>query len=66
VCLLGIDSGFTPMPLRHGIWQRLAGDLRPRHLAEMTRTIGLDELPGAFGTFIDGQVRGRTVVKCAS
>jgi putative YhdH/YhfP family quinone oxidoreductase len=63
VCLLGIDSGFTPMPLRREVWRRLATDLRPRHLVQMTRTIAFDELPGAFAAFIDGNVRGRTVVK---
>jgi alcohol dehydrogenase len=65
VRLLGIDSGYTAMPLRRTIWARLAGDLRPRHLAEMTRTIRLDELPGAFDAFISGGVRGRTVVELA-
>lgn len=65
VRLLGIDSGYTAMPLRRTIWARLAGDLRPRHLVEMTRTIRLDELPGAFDAFISGGVRGRTVVELA-
>ena len=63
VCLLGIDSGYTPMPLRREVWRRLATDLRPSHLGEMTRTIAFADLPGAFGAFLDGQVRGRTVVK---
>ena len=63
VCLLGIDSGYTPMPVRSGVWQRLATDLRPRHLTEMTRTIEFADLPGAFGAYLEGQVRGRTVVK---
>ena len=63
VCLLGIDSGFTPMPLRREVWHRLATDLRPQHLAQMTRIIAFDELPGAFAAFIEGKVRGRTVVK---
>ncbi|MFM9968106.1 MAG: oxidoreductase, partial [Burkholderiales bacterium] len=62
VCLLGIDSGFTPMPLRSEVWRRLATDLRPRHLQALTRTISFDDLLQAFGAFIDGQVRGRTVV----
>jgi alcohol dehydrogenase len=37
--------------------------LKPRHLAEVTRTIGFDELPGAFDAYIAGQVKGRTVVR---
>ncbi len=63
VCLLGIDSGYTPMPLRREVWRRLATDLRPRHLQEMTRTIAFADLPGAFGAYLEGQVRGRTVVR---
>jgi putative YhdH/YhfP family quinone oxidoreductase len=64
--LLGIDSGFTPMPLRQEVWRRLAGDMRPRHLAQMTRTVPFDELPGVFDGFLKAQVRGRTVVDMAA
>ena len=63
VCLLGIDSGYTPMPLRAEVWKRLASDLRPRHLAAMTKTVEFADLPGAFAAFMEGQVRGRTVVR---
>lgn len=65
VRLLGVDSGYTPMALRRTIWERLGGDLRPRHLAEVTRVITLQELPGAFDAFIAAGARGRTVVKVA-
>jgi acrylyl-CoA reductase (NADPH) len=63
VSLLGIDSGYVGFPLRGQVWERLAGDLRPRHLASMTRVIGFDDLPAAFDAYIAGQVRGRTVVR---
>lgn len=62
VCLLGIDSGYIGEPYRHGVWQRLAGDLRPRHLAAMTRTIGFADLPAVFDDFIKGRAQGRIVV----
>lgn len=62
VSLLGIDSGYVGEPYRSRIWQRLATDMRPRHLLEMTRTISLDELPGAFAGFLQGQSHGRVVV----
>ena len=64
-CLLGIDSGYTAMPLRRRVWERLATDMRPAHLAEMTRTIGFDDLPGVFGEFIQGRAHGRVVVSIA-
>ena len=63
VRLIGVDSGFTPMPLRRKIWGRLASDLKPRHLDEIACTIKLDELPGYFDKMLKGQVRGRAVVR---
>lgn len=64
-CLLGIDSGYIGEPYRRGVWQRLATDLKPRHLASMTRHIAFDDLPGAFETFIQGKAHGRVVVDIA-
>jgi acrylyl-CoA reductase (NADPH) len=64
-CLLGIDSGYIGEPYRSGVWQRLANDLRPRHLIEMTRTIGFDDLPDVFDDFLKGRARGRIVVEIA-
>ena len=66
VSLLGIDSGTTPMPLRRDVWRRLAGDLRPAHLKDMTRTIPFDDLPKAFDAFIKGAAKGRLVVDMAA
>lgn len=63
--LLGIDSGYTAMPLRRKVWERLAGDMRPAHLAGMTRTVKLSDLPPVFDEFIKGQAHGRVVVDCA-
>jgi len=63
VCLLGINSVDTPRDLRLAVWQRLGGDLAPRHLDRIaSRTIGFDELPGEFERFIAGEVTGRVVV----
>jgi alcohol dehydrogenase len=63
VSLLGIDSGYMGEPTRSRVWQRLAGDLKPRRLAGVTRTIDFDQLPGAFDDYIKGRVKGRTVVR---
>ena len=65
-CLLGIDSGYIGEPYRSGVWQRLAGDLKPRHLAAMTRTIAFADLPQVFDDFIQGRAHGRVVVDIAA
>jgi acrylyl-CoA reductase (NADPH) len=66
VNLLGVDSGYTAMALRRRVWSRLATDMRPRHLAELARTIAFDELPGVFDEFIAGRAHGRVVVSINS
>ncbi|MCB1914742.1 MAG: oxidoreductase [Rhodocyclaceae bacterium] len=63
VSLLGVDSGYIGFPIREQVWQRMAGDLRPRHLASMARVIDFEDLPSAFDAFIRGEARGRTVVR---
>jgi len=63
VSLLGIDSGYMGFPLRQQVWDRLAGDLHPRHLGAVTQLIDFDALPAAFDDFIAGRIRGRTVVR---
>ena len=64
VALLGINSSATRREWRLAVWQRIATDLRPRHLARIvTRSIDLDELPGAFPAYLEGRVTGRTVVR---
>jgi acrylyl-CoA reductase (NADPH) len=63
VSLLGIDSGYMGFPTRQRVWDRLATDLKPRHLARVSRTIGMEDLPAAFDDFIGGRVKGRTVVE---
>lgn len=63
VSLLGVDSGYMGFPTRQRVWDRLATDLKPAHLAAVTRTIDFDALPGAFDDFIAGRVKGRTVVR---
>jgi acrylyl-CoA reductase (NADPH) len=61
-CLLGIDSGYIGEPYRSGVWRRLTLDMRPRHLAALTRTIPFAELPSVFDDFINARAKGRVVV----
>jgi NADPH2:quinone reductase len=64
VSLLGIDSVACPMDQRRALWQRLASDLKPRHLETgIARTVSLADLPGVFQGFLDGTVTGRIVVQ---
>ena len=66
VSILGISSAGCPTALRHALWQRLAADLRPRHLDKIAaRTVALEDLPAVFDAMLQGQARGRTVVKIA-
>jgi NADPH2:quinone reductase len=66
VSLLGINSVYTPRPLRLQVWQRLATDLKPRHLDSIvTSTIPFEQLPGAFDAYLRAGVTGRTVVRIA-
>ena len=63
VCLLGIDSVMCPIELRKVAWSRLASDLDPGKLIEITHEIGLGEVVAAGAKILAGQVRGRIVVK---
>ncbi|MGQ0585703.1 MAG: oxidoreductase [Gammaproteobacteria bacterium] len=64
VSLLGIHSVECPRAWREEIWQKLAGEWKPRHLAHIVnRTVSLDELPEACNDLIAGTVTGRILVK---
>jgi putative YhdH/YhfP family quinone oxidoreductase len=63
VSLVGIDSVNAVMDVRKQVWQRLATDLKPRHLDAMGSTVEFAELPGVFDRVLKSQVKGRTVVK---
>jgi NADPH2:quinone reductase len=64
VKLLGVSSANTPIDARRALWQRLAGELAPRHLERIvTGSVTLEQLPAVMPDFIAGSVRGRTVVR---
>ncbi len=66
VSLLGVDSVNCAMAQRAEVWRRLATDMKPPHLAALTRVIGFDELPNVFDDFLKARVRGRIVVNIAA
>jgi acrylyl-CoA reductase (NADPH) len=63
VSLLGIDSVMCPLPLRQEAWRRLETDLDRSRIAAMTSEIGLQDVVAAGRRIVEGQVRGRIVVK---
>jgi acrylyl-CoA reductase (NADPH) len=66
VSLLGIDSVNCPHALRNELWQRLATDMRPKHLEDIVeQTVDLAALPQVFKRMLGGETRGRTVVRIA-
>jgi acrylyl-CoA reductase (NADPH) len=63
VTLIGIDSVMCPMDLRQQAWRRLESELDRGKIAAMTSEIGLANVVDAGARIINGQVRGRIVVK---
>ncbi|MGE8211637.1 MAG: YhdH/YhfP family quinone oxidoreductase [Stenotrophomonas rhizophila] len=64
VSLLGVSSAAAPRALREQVWEKLAGDWKPRHLdAICTREVGLDGLADVFEAMLAGGALGRTVVR---
>lgn len=60
--LIGLRAN-SPMPLRRTVWDRIAGDLRPRHLERIAHEIRLEELPDTFSRLLKGEAKGRAVVR---
>lgn len=63
VSLIGIDSVMCPMELRQQAWRRLETELDRGKIEAMTSEIALANVIGAGARIVDGQVRGRIVVK---
>src|SRR5271154_5505216 len=63
VSLLGIDSVMCPLPLRQEAWPRLENQPDGSKIAAMTSEIGLADVISAGQRIVEGQVRGRIVVK---
>ncbi|MCK7592578.1 YhdH/YhfP family quinone oxidoreductase [Pseudomarimonas salicorniae] len=64
VSLLGIASAGTARNIREAVWEKLAGDWKPAHLARIkTREVDLDGLQDVFGTMLAGDSFGRSLVR---
>jgi acrylyl-CoA reductase (NADPH) len=63
VTLYGIDSVMASIEKRERAWGRLARDLDREQLEKMIIEIPFEELPAAAEKILQGEVRGRAVVK---
>ncbi|HZV39510.1 MAG TPA: YhdH/YhfP family quinone oxidoreductase [Pseudoxanthomonas sp.] len=64
VSLLGVASAGTARDVREAVWEKLAGEWKPRHLDTIcTREATLEELPQVFDTMLAGGSLGRTLVR---
>ena len=63
VTLYGIDSVMAPMALRERAWELIVKHLPLDLLHSLTEEVGFDELPDLGKKILEGQVRGRLVVK---
>src|SRR5205823_1105212 len=63
VNLLGIDSVMQPLPERESAWRRIAETLPADVFAGITQVAPLEELPQLTEKILNGQVRGRVVIK---
>jgi len=61
VRLIGVNSDNEPA-VRERVWQRLATDLRPKHLASIRHIEPFERLPAVVEDLIAGRNRGRAVI----
>lgn len=62
VTLAGIDSVLLRIDARRDVWRQLAGELKPRHLGEITKDVSVLDAPHTLRTIVGGGVTGRTRV----
>ncbi len=62
IALIGINSAFTPMPLRLDVWKHLATDWKLQSLESLVTEVSLDGINGYIDRILKGQIRGRILV----
>jgi putative YhdH/YhfP family quinone oxidoreductase len=65
VSLLGIDSVQLPIAPRRALWERLGGDLKPRHLDDVTHEVDVRDVVAVIDQVRAGKYSGRAVVRVA-
>jgi NADPH:quinone reductase and related Zn-dependent oxidoreductases len=62
VTLVGVNSVYEPFARRKLAWDRMATDLDPDKLEQMTQVVSLEESIDVADQILQGKVRGRVVV----
>jgi acrylyl-CoA reductase (NADPH) len=62
VTLVGVNSVYESFARRKLAWDRMATDLDPEKLEQMTEVVGLTDAIDVAGQILQGKVRGRVVV----
>jgi acrylyl-CoA reductase (NADPH) len=62
VSLIGIDSVMCPKPERVLAWDRLARDLPPGRLQQVSQVVPLSDVPQLAPQILAGKIRGRVIV----
>jgi len=63
ITLYGIDSVMAPLEKRGQAWDRLARDLDPGLLEELSFELDFADLPQAAEDILAGKIRGRAIIK---
>ncbi len=66
VSLIGVDSQNYPMDDRQKVWHLLANNWKPEQLMDNCREISLEELPESIRQILNGELKGRTVIKVSA
>jgi putative YhdH/YhfP family quinone oxidoreductase len=62
VVLAGVDSVMAPMELRLEAWERLAKDLPPQKINDISSTKPMSQLPQLADEIVAGKTRGRIII----
>jgi putative YhdH/YhfP family quinone oxidoreductase len=63
ITLIGISAQNYPTNLRKPLWTKLANEYKPLMLMNLFREISLDEIPASIQSILNGQLKGRTIIK---
>jgi putative YhdH/YhfP family quinone oxidoreductase len=62
VTLIGIDSVNCPAGMRMNVWEKLAGEWKPGHLADVVAEVPLENLEDKIPAILRGGISGRVIV----